>query len=592
MNQQLRWPAVSVMVLSALIGGCDRRGGLADASPAPTEEARDRAARGGKAGRKAAEAETTANGPRQTQSNDRSESASHNGELAAHPVSMSAAKVDADVEADSAVSARVNRDKEMIRQRKNLTWPKAGPDAPNILIITLDTTRANHLGVYGYFRDTSPQIDTFAKECVLFKECIAPVAQTLPSHHSLFTGVYPREHGFTANMSFTEGMYVPSPHLFSLATLLRSCGYQTAAFVSAEAVKKEGGLNAGFDVWHEPAEKNAISPQTLAELFKWMDGDPSRPFFCWLHLFDPHAPYEAPEPYGSMFKTDDALEAYMKALQIPDKASKERRPELTGQVKVWDSRKSINGYDGEIRFMDFHLGTLFEKLRTKGLMDQTAILLVGDHGEGLGQHEYPEHNEIWQEQLHVPLMMRVPGQAPRTVATRVSMVDVMPTFLGLVGGVPGEEVFLQQCTGVDVLAGGSGEGASHALYAQHPRTRSGIFANSIIADGWKFIMYDPSGPEHKRKADKLFNLGDDPYELHDLAVQMPDKAAALKAELERMIREQNERARTLESGRTTGLSGLSQERKKGLEGLGYVDEEGPEDDGGHETHSVNENENE
>ncbi len=469
------------------------------------------------------------------------------------------------------------------KRTQGIEWPKAGPEAPNILIITIDTLRAGHLGCYGYFRNTSPNIDAFAKECLFFENCLAPVAQTLPTHTSLFTGVYPREHGIMANLAFTRtpdnsaAAYKPSPYLFTFATVLSKTGYTTVGFVSAEPVKKASGLAAGFQTWHEPQRDEShtvrdkvIASVTLKKVYAWLAEGRTGPFMCWIHLFDPHASYAAPKPYGSMFKTDDALEEYMAQRQIPDKASKQRRAGL--DPKVWDSRNSINGYDGEIAFTDLHLGKLFDKLREAGLWDTTAIVLTSDHGEGLGQHHYPEHNEIWQEQLHVPLMMRIPGRAGRRIATRMSTIDILPTLLGILGDVPGGEIFLEQCTGTNVLAA---DYQPRALYVQHPRTRAGIFANSIIVDGWKYIMYNPGAPKHRRKENKLFNLGEDPFELNDLIQQYPDRAATLQKRLKTIIAEQNGRGMVLESGKTVPIS---KERVSRMKDLGYVDEDEEEED--------------
>jgi len=458
------------------------------------------------------------------------------------------------------------------KRSKQIDWPQAGPDAPNILIITIDTLRASHVGCYGYFRNTSPNIDAFSEECLFFENCLAPVAQTLPTHTSLFTAVYPREHGITANLSFTEGLYQPSPYLHTFADVLSRCGYTTAAFVSAEPVKKETGLAVGFQIWHEPedgeshtARAKVIAPVTLKKVYTWLEAGVAEPFMCWIHIFDPHASYAPPPPYDTMFKTDEALEAYMAKRRIADSASKERREGLS--PKVWDSRDSINGYDGEIAFTDYHIGKLFAKLRDVGLWDKTSIVLLSDHGEGLGQHAYPEHGEIWQEQVHVPLLMRIPGKTPRRISTRMSVVDVIPTLLGALGDVPWGDIFLEQSTGSNVLAGDYKPGA---LYTQHPRTRPGIFANSIIVDGWKYIMYDPNGPKHRRKDNRLFNLEEDPFELNDLVDTYPDKAAALKKRLEGMIAEQNSRGRVWEVGKTKAIS---EQKKNALRDLGYLDDE-------------------
>ena len=495
-----------------------------------------------------------------------------------------------DTQATSVAPPAVSPSVLLLKKKRTgaIHWPQAGPDDRNILIITIDTLRADHLGCYGYFRDTSPNIDEFARSCLLFENCIAPVAQTLPTHTSLFTGVYPREHGITANLAFTridnqrEGMYKPSPYLFTFAEVLKRAGYTTAAFVSAEPVKKGCGLSLGFDLWHQPektetktARDKVIAPVTLKKVYAWLDQGVDQPFLCWIHLFDPHASYAAPKPYDTMFQTDAALEAYMAQRKISDKSSKPRRADQ--KPKEWDSRDSINGYDGEIAFTDLHLGKLFDKLRDAGLWDNTAIVLTSDHGEGLGQHQYPEHNEIWQEQLHVPLLMRIPGVKPRRIATQLSIVDVLPTLLGVMGDVAAADIFLQQCTGANVLAD---DHRPTALYAQHPRTRAGIYANSVVMDGWKYIMYGTNRPSYRKETDKLFNLSNDPFELKDLLAENPDKAAAMKTRLQTMIAEQKGRGRALEAGKIVEVTDENrkalEDRSKNLKALGYMDDDDEE----------------
>ena len=436
------------------------------------------------------------------------------------------------------------------------------PASPDILIIIIDTLRADHLGCYGYFRDTSPTINALAQESVVFERCMAPVALTLPTHMSIFTGVYPYEHGFLSNIAKLGGLWIPSPALKTFATVLSENGYTTAGFVSAAPVKKITGMAAGFSVWSEPSVKKVTGEDTTRRVLKWLDAGVPQPFMLWVHYFDTHSPYEPPHPYDTMYQTDDALEAYMAKRRISDTAPKRyRKPRGEEGVRIKDSRQDINHYDGELRHVDDQINRVFDALRRKGVWDRLAIVVTSDHGEGLGQHGRVEHAHIWGEQLHVPLLMRVPGRAHARIAEPLSSVDVLPTFLAMVPGVPADE-FLSQCAGRAVLAGA---GTSSPIYAQMPRsTNTGKVPSwSITVDGWRLIR-DSEGNE------RLYDLRADPYELNDVADDYPDKTGGLRKRLEQIVTAQKQRGQQNQAGR---IEKMDSQHYDALKVLGYVGDE-------------------
>ncbi|KAB2947011.1 MAG: sulfatase [Phycisphaerae bacterium] len=437
---------------------------------------------------------------------------------------------------------------------------------PNLLIITIDTMRADHLGCYGYFRDTSPHIDALAKESIFFERCITPMAQTLPVHTSIFTGVYPREHGIVANIA-QGGLYKPSDTLMTFASAVAKQGYHTAGFVSAEPVKKIGGIAAGFEYWYEPADKKVEADWTNKKIFEWADGGGLKePFFMWVHYFDPHANYEPPPPYDTMFTSDEALDRYMRERGFGEEGTKERSGDKEkAVVKVKKSKESINLYDGEVRWTDENIGKLFAKLKEKGVWDKTIIVITGDHGEGLGQHNLTGHGNIWHEQLHVPLMMRIPGQAPRKVATPITSPDILPTLLALVPTLPAGD-FLKQTTGVNVLA--PDHKADRPLYAQLPGSRT-VMVQSLTVGDWRYIMHP--------KGDRLFNLKDDPYELKNVLEQNKERATQMRKELERIVHEQMALGQKHGGGQILKNAETSK-AVRNLEGLGYGEEGTEEDD--------------
>ena len=249
----------------------------------------------------------------------------------------------------------------------------------NVLFVTLDTTRADHIGAYGYGTARTPALDALAKEGALFEYCITPTAYTLPSHSSMMTGLYPPAHGVRIN-----GEAALPDSDTTLAERLAAKGYRTGAFVGAFVLDGRWGLSQGFQQYDDHFKLGPDQRLDLARVqrpanevvdaaLKWLGERNAKPFFAWVHLYDPHAPYEPPEP--------------------------------------------LQGYDGEITFADSQIARLLEWLDRSGLKDDTIVVVAGDHGEGLGDHGEDEHGYyIYDSSVRVPLIVRL----PRTHALRVA----------------------------------------------------------------------------------------------------------------------------------------------------------------------------
>jgi arylsulfatase A-like enzyme/tetratricopeptide (TPR) repeat protein len=276
----------------------------------------------------------------------------------------------------------------------------------NVLIITLDTTRADHIGAYGYTAAQTPNVDALAREAILFEHCITPTAYTLPSHSSIMTGLYPPSHGVRIN-----GEAALADSNTTLAERLSARGYRTAAFVAAFVLDGRWGLSQGFQQYDDHfklgpdqrldlARVQRPANQVVDAALQWLDSGAKQPFFAWVHLYDAHFPYEPPEPFRSRF-----------------------------------SKGGPNAlYDGEISFADSQVGRLLEWLHRKGLDDNTIVVICGDHGEGLGNHGESEHGYyIYDYAVHVPLIVRIPGRRAR-VAEQVRTIDIAPTIVELVAG--------------------------------------------------------------------------------------------------------------------------------------------------------------
>jgi arylsulfatase A-like enzyme len=269
------------------------------------------------------------------------------------------------------------------------------PTHPNLVLISVDTLRADRLSCYGYKGLQTENLDQLARAGVRFETVLSPVPVTLPAHVSMLSGLYPFQHGVQDNGRFR----VPAGQNL-LAERLKGSGYRTAAFVSSIVLDRTYGLDQGFDLYDvsidpamslmgQPFERPAS--ETVAAVTNWLRQDSSGPFFLFVHLYDPHAPYRPPPPYSQRYQD---------------------RP-----------------YDGEIAFVDAELGKLLAALEDKGLSEDTLVVLTGDHGESLGEHGEPTHGVfLYESSVRVPLILRLPGKLPaaKVVSNQVSLVDLVP----------------------------------------------------------------------------------------------------------------------------------------------------------------------
>ncbi len=446
---------------------------------------------------------------------------------------------------------------------------EAGAPTPatptSILLITVDTLRADHLGCYGYFRDTSPNLDALARDSILFTRACAPMATTFPSHLSLFSGVYPSEHGYLSNTRLIEASFEPTPRLRSVAQMLKDAGYATAAFVSAAPVRDSTGLGIGFDFTSQPEKDDwklagqRRADETVEAFVAWLAASPKEPFFAWIHLFDPHWPYDAPAPFARRYTTDERLKAWVA----------ERRATLSFPDK-WKARTALdvhNLYDGEVRFMDEQVGRALSALRESGKAERTLIIMTADHGEGLGQHDWPAHGDLHEEQMHVPLMIRFPRKmhrAPGRVDAVVSLVDVFPTVLAAMGSPAAE--MRAQASGLDVLAPDFKRDAVFSERTDHSEGWGPGRRFALTGARWRYYHLTEG-------RDELYDLSSDPHELRNRVEDEPRVAAEMKADLLARLDRFTQRAAVLAEGRTPRKQPADLKMKEQLRGLGYVENE-------------------
>jgi arylsulfatase A-like enzyme len=311
---------------------------------------------------------------------------------------------------------------------------------PNLILITLDTLRADRLGAYGHERAATPSLDAIAARGVRFEDAIAQATTTPPSHASILTGLNPPRHGlrrlFRRLADSNE----------TLAEILRGEGYTTAAFVSAAPLKRQVGLDQGFDEYSDaegseggreagaPVHHYRPARATNEQIYEWLAGSPARPLFLWVHYFDPHTPYFAPEEFRRRFGVGKARQR----LLYPSVDTNQKRP--NGEPAQLPKPKAVarmsNLYDAEIHYMDTAIGELLDALGDAGVLESSVVVFVADHGEHLGEGGYYfGHWDVLEETARVPMVVaHSDGRYAGTVVEHpVGTVDLVPTLLGWLG---------------------------------------------------------------------------------------------------------------------------------------------------------------
>jgi arylsulfatase A-like enzyme/Tfp pilus assembly protein PilF len=402
----------------------------------------------------------------------------------------------------------------------------ARPEPPtNLLLVTLDTLRADRVGAYGAVDSATPNLDRLAREGVRFAHTVSPAPLTLPAHASLLTGLLPDRHGLRANGAGCLSQEIPT-----LASRLTEVGFRSGAFVGAFVLDRRFGLNRGFEHYDDEVPR---SPGGIAALeaerparevtdraLTWLRDAPGRPFFVWVHLYDAHAPYEPPEPFRSAFPG---------------------RP-----------------YEGEVATVDAEVGRLIAELARLGLDRNTVVAVVGDHGESLGEHGELTHGLLLYEgSLSVPCLLRAPGTlaAGQVVETPIGVVDLGPTLAGLLGHplAPGNEMSLD------------GQDLSRSLIAAREPPLSDLFSESRYPTvmGWSPVAsLRRGGFKYIASPDpELFDLARDPREVDNLLAKRQDMARDMAAAIA---------ARSAAGAPAASTAAVDADTRAMLAQLGYV----------------------
>lgn len=402
----------------------------------------------------------------------------------------------------------------------------------NVVLVTIDTLRADRVGCYGYAKAETPHLDQLANRGVLFENAVAQVPLTPPSHASMFTGVYP-----TVHQVRDVGGFVLSASHPTLAKILASKGWTTAAFVGSAVLKKGVGLHQGFQIYDdripEPDVDSAVrghadrpAGEVVDLAIQWLTRQGStRPIFLWVHLYDPHAPYKPPPPFRESFR---------------------QRP-----------------YDGEIAYADSQVGRLLKAVQDKGLLANTIFSILADHGESLGEHgEFSHGVFLYEATVRIPWVLAGPGMpVGKRVRDQARTIDLLPTILELVGGeIPPE------CQGVSLVPGFSGQPVrtEHA-YAEalFPKINMGwAELRAIRTNKWKYVQ--APRPE-------LYDLESDPNEEKNVIQFHPEEAKELKTRLEELLSKGSG-----SSAEQVVVGKVDAQLEKQLRSLGYLSGGGPQ----------------
>ena len=409
-------------------------------------------------------------------------------------------------------------------------WASRGVDRPNVVLISLDTTRADRLGCYGDSGASTPAIDGLAAGGVLFSQAAAPAPLTLPSHSSIMTGLYPTYHGVRLNGTAALGQ-----NQTTLAEVFADRGYQTGAFVGAFVLDRRWGLNQGFATYDDQFDLKKFKHLDLAAVqrpgsevmdaaFAWLERHRNVPFFTWIHLYDPHTPYDPPEPFRSQFT----------------------------------SRGPAGLYDGEIAYADRQVGRLVSWLAGAGLDDRTLVVVVSDHGEGLGSHGEGTHGYfVYDYAVRVPFIVRTPFDELEGVRvdTQVSLVDVFPTVLALAGIEPREQVH--------------GRSLLPLMFGREDAEPAHAYSESMAPNlqyGWSPLrsLRTPRYKLIQAPRLELYDLQADPAEATNVFTQHRAVAARMTKELERIVEHTSRDAPPPEA------ANLDKETMERLASLGYI----------------------
>ncbi|MBU1849729.1 MAG: sulfatase-like hydrolase/transferase [Nanoarchaeota archaeon] len=418
----------------------------------------------------------------------------------------------------------------------------------NVVLIVLDTVRPDHLSCYGYKRETSPNIDKLAEEGTLFTNAFTVIPYTTASHISLMTSIYPFVYQPRMPNAQATGVVVVEDEYLTLAEILKTVGYKTAAFISVSMMSPASGLNQGFDVYNY-SEGVRRGNETIIAANIWLENNYEEPFFLWVHSYDPHDPYNQPKPFDSMHED---FELYYDNVSLSDFTA---------------LKQAITNYDEDISYGDKYIGLLLDKIKDLGLNNNTLIVFLSDHGEQFGEHLVPiyqgmgpqvvfEHaRALYDQEVRIPFIIKGPGiPKDKKIDALVENIDVMPTILDLLN-IPFSKNIQGKST-LPLIKNKSSEIRSFVFTHLYPII-SPYYRSSIRTKDYKLI-YD-----HYNKESQLFNLKKDPQEQINIYEQNKTLTQEYEHLMIKLIEEHTESTEI-------AIHQIESSEAKKLEELGYI----------------------
>jgi arylsulfatase A-like enzyme len=439
------------------------------------------------------------------------------------------------------------------------------PEQPNIILITIESLRPDHVGSYGSTRPTTPGLDRFAEQAVVYEDAHSVTSWTLASHASLFTGLYPSAHGANQSRSRLDDMP-------TIARLLSDAGYQTAGFASGPYLARSHNLNQGFEFYDDSpatvgtqggAHKDVTNGKMVSALGRFLqkERDSKRPLFLFAYFWDPHYDYIPPDPFKTMFLDDQTTSINLEGYESNSLIS----PEL----QEGEHRYILAQYDAEIAWTDHTLQKVFAQLRKDHLWEDSLVIITSDHGEEFFDHGQKGHKKsLYVESVHVPLLIKFPRSSRTGRDGRlVSLVDLFSTVLEFAG-----------ITDVPAHQG-------HSLLQSETEDRSIFFellASSYLRtndereytrrdEEWFAVRKGGSKlvtvPDENRR--ELYSVATDPREVYEIAITDPQRVQVLES----LIAQWREESRQLSESRETSEAQLSEDQLERLRALGYLERE-------------------
>jgi len=455
-----------------------------------------------------------------------------------------------------------------------LILPASGPalartqSAPrvNVFIIVIDALRKDHVGVYGYGRNTTPNIDRFARAATVFTNAVSECSWTHPAVASLFTSLPPSVHGVSSYHMDKTGVKtdILNPKLLTLAEAMKENGYHTGAFVANHWISERNAFHQGFDVFDPVApEFKPPAEKVTKKALKWITENREEPIFAYLHYFDPHGPYQPPPPYDQAFTTRPPRPFIEKGAHTIDTLSggylSAGREKDRGNLSYY-----LDLYDGAILYADAQIGLLLDGLRKLDLYDNSLVVIVSDHGEAFFEHSTFDHGfTVYSEEINIPLIVKFPPPSPPRGGngTAVSLADIGPTVLA--------------AAGVRYHSFGAGRNLAELIKAEEQENKE-LFSEelspfmkgpakvSLIEGKMKAIYRHASGT-----VEELYDLEKDPGEKKNLLKKQPGIAAQMEKKIERRLKagEDEREKRGLDRASTIIKDS---ERIEQLKSLGYI----------------------